>query len=401
MNSSKSSRTASLMTISIMGIRGVPASHGGFETFAEKLAPFLVAEGWAVTVYCQENDTQPVRESNWQGVRRVHIGAGGSTALSTIRFDWACISHAIREKPQMVLTLGYNTAAFGLRLRAAGIPNVMNMDGIEWSRKKWGPMARAWLYVNDWAGCIGATHLVADHPEIARHLKSRVAARKITVIPYGATPTDEAGTRPLQALGLEAGRFVTVIARPEPENSILEIVKAFSSRPRGVTLAVLGNLLPDSVPYHASLIAHASNEVRFLGAIYDPLIVQAVRRHCLLYVHGHRVGGTNPSLLEAMGAGNPVLAHDNRFNRWVAADGAVYFNDADACSAALDRLLDNVDLRNTLARANLERARDTFAWLDVLVAYASLLTEVHRLVHGRPTWPHLSSALTHEPHGHH
>jgi len=396
MNYHQSKRMASSKTISIMGIRGLPAQHGGFETFAEKLAPFLVAEGWAVTVYCQEEDKLPVRESTWQGVRRVHIGAGADTAVNTIRFDWACISHAVREKPELVLTLGYNTAAFGLRLRAAGIPNVMNMDGIEWSRKKWGPMARAWLYANDWAGCLGATHLVADHPEIARHLESRAPARKITVIPYGATPNDDDSVAPLTALGLEAGRFVTVIARPEPENSILEIVQAFSARERGVKLVVLGNLTPETVPYHASIVVNASEEVLFAGAIYDPAVVQALRRHCLLYVHGHRVGGTNPSLLEAMGAGNPVLAHDNRFNRWVAAEGAEYFADATSCCDALDRLLGDDVLRSELGSANLRRATGTFAWRDVLSAYGSLLTDVHRWVHGRPSWPRIAGALTHE-----
>jgi len=163
----------------IMGIRGVPAAHGGFETFAARLAPWLVERGWKVTVYCE----QPVRtdapyETEWRGVRRVHIGFGPDSAVNSVRFDWACISHLLSERPRaapLVLTLGYNTAVFGLRLRAAGITHVINMDGIEWARTKWGPMAKAWLYLNDWAGCLGASHLLADHPEIARHLATRTA----------------------------------------------------------------------------------------------------------------------------------------------------------------------------------------------------------------------------------
>ena len=397
MKSSRPNISATSKTISIMGIRGVPARHGGFETFAERLAPFLVANGWAVTVYCQEDkDVNTFRESTWQGVRRVHIGVGADTALNTIRFDWVSISHAIRDRPSIVLTLGYNTAAFGLRLRLAGIPNVLNMDGIEWSRKKWGPMARAWLYANDWAGCLSATHLIADHPEIARHLESRVAPRKITVIPYGAAAADDIGIEPLEAFGLKSGRFVTVIARPEPENSILEIVQAFSARERGLELVVLGNFKPESFPYHANVVASASKEVRFLGAIYDQTVVKALRRHCLLYIHGHRVGGTNPSLLEAMGAGNPVLAHDNRFNRWAASDGAEYFADATSCRDALNRLLGDEAKRGQLASANLDRALGTFAWRDVLMAYGSLLTEVHRWAHGRSDWPRIPGALPQE-----
>lgn len=383
-----------------MGIRGIPARHGGFETFAERLAPYLVAAGWSVTVYCQEDGRVPLRESTWNGIRRVHIGVGSDTALNSIRFDWACITHALREKPPLVLTLGYNTAAFGLRLRAAGIPNVMNMDGIEWSRDKWGWPARVWLYLNDWAGCWGATHLIADHPEIARHLTSRVSARKISTIPYGTTEIVHDGAASLAPYGLTPGRFATLIARPEPENSILEIVQAFSSRKRGIELAVLGNFMPEQVAYHERVMSAASDEVRFLGAIYDPATVQALRKHSILYLHGHRVGGTNPSLLEAMGAGNPVLAHDNRFNRWVVGEGAEYFDDALTCSDALNRLLDDPVSLMRMSKASMQRALNTFAWVDVLHAYATLLTDVHAWVHGRPAWPRARVPQSYEGQSH-
>jgi glycosyltransferase involved in cell wall biosynthesis len=400
MNSNLKQKSAS-KSISIMGIRGLPAQHGGFETFAERLAPYLLAAGWDVTVYCQEDERMAIRESTWNGIRRVHVGVGSDTAVNTIRFDWACISHALRDRPSVVLTLGYNTAAFCLRLRAAGIPNVMNMDGIEWMRQKWGWAARTWLYANDWAGCLGATHLVADHPEIARHLESRVAARKITIIPYGATLPADAGREALAGLDLARTDFLTVIARPEPENSILEIVQAFSARPRGCRLVVLGKFMPDRMPYHAAVMAAASEEVMFPGAIYDPAIVHALRIHSLLYVHGHRVGGTNPSLLEAMGAGNAVLAHDNPFNRWVAGEGAEYFDDTRSCGDALDRLLGDASRRAAMSRRSLDRVLDTFAWSDVLSAYESLLDDVRVWAHGHPSWPRhaLSSAPHGQPHG--
>lgn len=379
-------------TLSIMGVRGIPAQHGGFETFTERLAPYLTERGWTVTVYCQETDRLPVRESRWGTLRRVHIGVGPDTPLSTMRFDWLCIAHAVRDKPSLVLTLGYNTAAFGLRLRAAGIPNVLNMDGIEWSRQKWGRVARFWLYLNEWAGSIVANHLVADHPQIAEHLCSRVASRKITTIPYGATVTGEVGAEALAPLGLEPHGFVTIIARAEPENSILEMVTAFSSRPRQVKMVVLGRF-ERSVAYHAAVLDAASSDVVFPGAIYDPEVVQSLRRHCALYLHGHQVGGTNPSLLEAMGAGNAVLAHDNRFNRWVAADGAEYFSDLADCTAAIDRLLADAPRRARMGAANLIHARRTFHWSDVLRAYDSLLTEVHTWAHGHPSWPRGADAV--------
>lgn len=370
-------QSTSTRRVALMGIRGVPAHHGGFETFAERLAPFLARCGWDVTVYCQEDTPGGITESEWEGVRRVHIGVGPDTAFNSMKFDWACIQHAVRDRAPLVLTLGYNTALFGLRLRAAGICHVINMDGIEWARDKWGPLARAWLYLNDWAGSLGANHLLADHPMIARHLASRVPKRKISTIPYGTDLIHSADPALLAPLGVQPGQYATLIARTEPENSVLEIVEAFSARPRGLRLVVLGAYHPEQVPYHARVMAAASPEVIFAGAIYDHQLVNALRLHGLLYLHGHQVGGTNPSLVEAMGAGNPVLAHDNRFNRWVAREGAWYFQDAHGCAAALDALLADAVERRRMAHLNRQRALDAFSWSVVLSQYEVTLGVLH------------------------
>ena len=378
----------------IMGIRGVPAAHGGFETFAARLAPWLVQNGWKVTVYCEEPFPCEPYESEWHGVRRVHIGYGPDSAINSVKFDWACIRHVLREKerPPLVLTLGYNTALFGLRLRAAGITHAINMDGIEWARTKWGPIAKAWLYLNDWGGCLGASHLVADHPEIARHLETRVAPRHISTIPYGTDLITQADPTPLAALGVEPGAFMTLIARPEPENSVLEIVRAFSAKPRGCKLVVLGRLVPDANEYHADVIRAASDEVVFPGAIYDAGVLAALRQFGLVYMHGHRVGGTNPSLLEAMGAGNAVIAHDNRFNRWVARDAALYFSDTDTCAEAIARLLAEPALRQRLAQSALGAAVKRFSWPLVLSQYEVTMAALHARATGvvdapAPPWP--------------
>jgi len=276
---------------------------------------------------------------------------------------------------------------------------VINMDGIEWARSKWGPLAKAWLYLNDWAGCLGASHLLADHPEIARHLETRVPPARISTIPYGTDLIAEADPAPLAALGLEPGGFMTVIARPEPENSVLEIVRAFSARPRGCKLAVLGRLNPQASAYHADVVRAASAEVIFPGAIYDADVLAALRHHGLAYLHGHRVGGTNPSLLEAMGAGNAVIAHDNRFNRWVVRDGALYFSDTASCIEAIDRVLAEPELRMRLGRACLDAASARFGWPLVLSQYEMTMAALHARATGfvdapAPPLAGLKEALT-------
>jgi len=363
-------------TLSILGCRGVPAAHGGFETFADHFSRLLVQRGWQVTVYCQESGHKSgqdaLREDEWCGVRRVIVPVSGDGAWSTIVFDGRCTLHALRE-PSLKLVLGYNTALFSLLYRLTGQVSVMNMDGIEWRRAKWSAGARSWLYLNDWFGCLLSNHLIADHPSIADHLASRVARSKISTIPYGAevpVPTDDAI---LRKIGVERGGYALCIARPEPENSVLEIVRAFSRRPRDQKLVVLGRLHPEVSTYHRDIVAAAGPNVVFAGAIYDAPTLAALRSYALLYVHGHQVGGTNPSLVEALAAGLPVLAHDNRFNRWVAAAAALYFSSEETCASAMDQIFSDPSRRTDMARAARARHRESFTWDSVCNQYEDLL----------------------------
>lgn len=360
-------------TIRILGIRGVPAQHGGFETFADYFSRYLVKRGWDVVVYCQEEGKGKTYESEWEGVRRVHIPVKATGSKGSIIFDGLAALHAARE-PGLVLTLGYNTAFYNLIYRIKGITHLMNMDGIEWKRDKWSKPVQLWFWANEHIACRTANHLIADHPEMKRHLQRNVSEEKITVSAYGADLITEASEQFLAPFGLQSKKFSTLIARPEPENSILEAVKAFSAKPRGIRLVVLGNYV-ENVPYHQAVKAAASDEVLFTGAIYDKEVVAALRYHSLFYMHGHTVGGTNPSLLEALGAGNPVIAHDNRFNRWVAGDGARYFRTPTGCDALLSRLLSTEGYAELQAMSEASRARHAkaFQWPHILAEQEKIL----------------------------
>ncbi|MGD9646673.1 MAG: DUF1972 domain-containing protein [Pirellulales bacterium] len=358
--------------IAILGTRGIPACHGGFETFAERLALHLVDRGWQVTVYCQDDRDGDVRESDYRGVRLISIPERRSGAAGTVIFDWKSTLRA-RGEPGLALTLGYNTAAFTAWYRLRRRPSVINMDGLEWQRAKWGRGARAWLRLNEWFACRLADHLVADHPEIARYLQTVAPRTQITMIPYGADRVSHAEVRLIEQLGLAPGNYAVVIARPEPENSLLEIVSAFSRRPRGRQLVVLGKYRPEENGYQRRVLEAASSEVIFPGAIYERDTVDALRFFARAYIHGHTVGGTNPALVEALAAGCPVLAHDNRFNRWVAGPEAAYFSDENGCAAALDTLLDDDARLARMSTASRARHAESFTWERVLGQYEGLL----------------------------
>jgi glycosyltransferase involved in cell wall biosynthesis len=361
----------------IQGVRGVPAMHGGFETFAEYLSLYLVARGWDVVVYCQLDkdmtDLKLYSEDSWCGVRRVFIPVSGKGAFGTVVFDLLSIIHAIKMRSKIVLTLGYNTAIFNILFRLFGIVNFINMDGLEWKRSKWSIFHKIYLYFNERIGCLIGTVLVADHPEIKRHLESRVESAKICMIPYGARQISSKSVDPISKFKLTQGGYIVLIARPEPENSILEIVKAFSASLRNAKLVILGNFISTN-NYHSSVISSASEEVVFLGAIYDKEVLDSLRANSLFYIHGHTVGGTNPSLVEALGAGQAIIAHDNKFNRWVAGDSAFYFNSVDECTRIFDIFLSRKDLIDNMRSKALQRFSELFTWDIVLAQYENLLS---------------------------
>lgn len=359
----------------ILGTRGVPAAHGGFETFAERLALHLVERGWSVTVYCQ-TEVAEVGErfarDVWRGVERVHVAVATRGPVATLEFDWHATRHAAGMNG-VCLVLGYNSGLFLPWLRAAGRRVVTNMDGFEWKRSKWSLPVRGWFYVNEWIAARASHRLVADHPAIADHLARRRHRAATVMIPYGGTPVDAAPAEPVRALGLEPDAYLISIARIEPENSILPIVEAFSRRPRGVRLAVLGTFDPAKA-YHRAVRAAASEDVIFPGAIYDPATIAALRFHTRAYLHGHTVGGTNPSLVEALWAGNAVIAHDNVFNRWTAGEGQFYFGGRETLEDCIASVLTDAGRVAGARRAARLRAAE-LDWKDILAAYEQELAD--------------------------
>ncbi|KAB1072571.1 DUF1972 domain-containing protein [Methylobacterium planeticum] len=360
----------------ILGTRGVPAAHGGFETFAEKLALFLTGRGWTVGVYCQdevETVGERFRSTQWNGIEQIHVEVGSHGPRATLEFDYHCVRHAA-ERDAVCLVLGYNGAVFLPLLRRSGRKIITNMDGLEWRRPKWSLPVRGYFWVSEWIAAWTSHRLVADHPAIADHLATRRSREAIATILYGGDPVRAAPAASLAPLGLEPNGYMTSIARIEPDNNILPIVEAFSRKRRNAKLVVLGTMNP-SIRYHRRVRAAASDEVIFPGAIYEPETVRALRYHARAYLHGHSVGGTNPSLVEALWAGNAVIAHDNPFNRGTAGPEQAYFRNAESCSDLIESLLTD-DLALKRARDAASRQATLFAWGPVLEAYEQELLQL-------------------------
>ncbi|MES9993383.1 MAG: DUF1972 domain-containing protein [Candidatus Thiodiazotropha sp.] len=361
-------------TISILGTRGIPAKHGGFETFAEHLSKYLVNKGWNVYVYCQLNGNGNIYYDKWNDIQLINIPVKKEGAIGTIIFDWKSTLHAAK-RDSLILTLGYNTAIFSIWYRFRNKINIINMDGIEWKRKKWSLLEKSWLYLNERFGCYAGNHLIADHPEIENHLSRIIHSNKITMIPYGSDKLSDSDVELIKPLGLEPNNYAIVIARPEPENSVLEIVSAFSKKQRNIKLVVLGDYDNGNTLFCNKVKEAASDEVIFPGAIYNKSMVQALRVFALLYIHGHQVGGTNPSLVESLGAKNPILAHDNKFNRWVAGNINRYFTDSVDCDHVLSELLNDYKQLSLMRLSSEKRHDELFTHDCVLEEYEHMLSQ--------------------------
>lgn len=349
--------------IAIVGVRGIPNRYGGFERLVEVLAPHLVAQGHDVTVFCA-GDGHEV-DDVWNGVHRRFIPAAPG-ARGTLAYDLA----AFRAVPPQAVALifGYGTAVYQSLLRARGIRHAVNMDGIEWQRRKWSGIAKLWLRAGEFAASRLSTELIADHPAIQADLARRLGVRS-TMIAYGVDLNrPEAPAHPLlDRLG--DGKYMLVIARPEPENQIHVLLDAYSRQERGMPLLVIGDFTAND--YGRALIERYPS-VEFFGPLYDAAVLDALRARAYFYLHGHSVGGTNPSLIEAMAAGATVVAHDNIYNRWVLGDGGLFFSGAEALSVILSEGCTEAR-RRSLVTAAIARCRADFMWDDILAAYAGVV----------------------------
>lgn len=360
--------------LAILGTRGIPALYGGFETFAEELAVRLVAKGVDVTVYCEARDLPlPVE---YRGINLIHITAPSVGPLRTLVFDICCLWHA-RKRYNVVYMLGYGAAPFCMIPRLWGTYLWLNVDGIEWARGKWNIVAKLYFKAMEWFSTRVTDRIIADADGIRAHLAGRHRFKTpCSVIPYGAPVVDELpDVALLDEWKLSPGNYYLVVARVEPENHLREIAEGYKASPTSKTLIVVGNHLLDT-DYAENLRAQADARVRFVGEVYDKKRLEALRYFAFAYIHGHSVGGTNPSLLEALGCGNLTIAHDNPFNREVCGLLGNYFHASSDIPGIIEKMEAlTEDEAASLRIAAKNRVLDHYDWNVVAQVYFDLLSQ--------------------------
>jgi glycosyltransferase involved in cell wall biosynthesis len=360
-----------LIRLAILGTRGIPARYGGFETFAEQLATRLAGGGVSVTVFCPAPSPRP--DENYQGVTLKYVKFPMLGKYSEMFWDARCF-HVARRGFDVVYMLGLGGAFAAWIPRLFGAAVWVNTDGVEWKRTKFTWAQRAYLAAAEALSVLFASRIIADAGAIAEYLRARYPGlKKISTIAYGAVlPSETPSVLLINELGLQPDRYYLIVCRLEPENHVLEMIEGFERSTSDLPLIVLGNVETPNA-YVRTLLAHRSDQVRFIGVVYDRQKLEAIRFYTRAYLHGHSVGGTNPSLLEAMACSNLIVAHDNPFNREVLGDSGTFFRTSDELASTVNAIDAGEIDKDALRKGATARIRERYTWEQIAEVYLELL----------------------------
>jgi len=357
------------MRIAFLGVRGVPANYGGFETFVEQLGARLAARGHDVTVYGR--DRYIARELRaYRGMHIVRLPAPRSKYLETVVHSLVAAVHAVGRRYDVVYVCNSANVPAVILLRLLSQRVVLNVDGLEWQRAKWNSIGRAYYRLCAWAAAHLPVHLVTD-ARVIQDYYARAYGRRTNFFAYGTDLESVPDDGTLMRLGLEPGRYVLYVSRLEPENNAHVVIDAYASVRTELPLAIVGDA-PYANDYIARLHATTDPRVRFLGAIYNDGY-RVLRSHAAAYVQATEVGGTHPALVEAMGFGNAIVANDVPEHRETLAETGRYYEGRDALARELQRLLDDPTMAEALGRLANERARELYGWDAITDAYEGWL----------------------------
>jgi glycosyltransferase involved in cell wall biosynthesis len=360
------------MKIGIIGTRGIPNQYGGFEQFAGHLSVGLVEKGHEVIVY--NSSLHPYKETEWNNVQIVHC-KDWENSLGTVGqffYDLNCIQDARRRNFDILLHLGYTSDSIWHRRWPRSAVNIVNMDGMEWKRSKYNQITRHFLKRAEGLAARNADTLIADSIGIQDYLKSEYN-KPSSYIPYGATIFSTPNPASLQLLNLDPFQYSLLIARMEPENNIEPIINAYQESGLAEPLIIVGGITNSFGRFLSG--KYSKENTRFVGAIYDQELLNNLRYHSKRYFHGHSVGGTNPSLLEAMACGCNIIAHDNIFNRAVLEKNAFFFSDQIQLASILKNGQD-LQLIGERRECNLQKIKNHYSWDKIIGDYEAVMVAV-------------------------
>ena len=361
-------RAGGSKSVVIIGTRGYPSYYGGFETAVRKLAPYLADAGWKTTVYGRPGSTREDDPDRDVRIKCVTTRGFETKSLSTLSYGLTAVLHALLHKPDVAIVMNVANGFWLPILRLRGIPSIVNVDGIEWKRAKWGRAAKVVFKLGAKFTAWFANELVADSLEIRRIWKSEFGRDSI-FIPYGG---DAPGILPVPP-GLSHRGYVLVVARFVPENTIGEFFEAVPTVAAEHHVVIVGSSgYGGAFDEAAADLSRTHSNVTWMGHVSDDDKLLALWQHAGVYFHGHSVGGTNPALVQAMACGAPVVARDTVYNREVLGDLGIFVKpDAQTIAAAICVAMSDDD-RGDVSTDLIQRAQSEYSWVDVCGRYEAV-----------------------------
>ena len=366
------------MRIALLGTRGIPNHYGGFEQFADILSQGLVQKGHDIFVYCSKN--HPYTESKYKGVNLIHrldpeskIGTVGQFI-----YDLVCMFHARNQKYDIVYLLGYTSSSIWQSILKNKTIVITNMDGLEWKRSKYSIKVQKFLKYAEKIAVNQSDYLVADSIGIQSYLFENYKVNS-TYLPYGSYVFNTPSSKCLLKYNLNEYEYDILIARFEPENNIEMILDAFSKSTTAHKLILIGGYEKTSFGKDMYKKFSSNTRIMFLGAIYNQEELNNLRYYSNLYFHGHTVGGTNPSLLEAMGSNSLICYHNNEFNETIIGlDGFAFFSSQEL-TTIIDQTIKSDHIEKL--KSNIEKIRGIYSWEIIINQYEAFFQSLFNKKH--------------------
>lgn len=356
------------MKVGIIGTRGIPNNYGGFEQLAEYLSVALHTNGHDVYVY--NSSLHPYQEEVFNGVKIIKC-ADYENKIGTFGqffYDLNCILNARTKKFDAIIQLGYTSSSIWGFLLPKNALIITNMDGLEWKRSKYSYLVKKFLKFAEYLAVKTSNVLVADSLGIQTYLENKYK-NKPHFIAYGATVFNDTNVEVLSKFNLRPGAYYLLIARLEPENSIEVIIKGYLKSNTNYPLIIIGGLNKYGEKLKKK---YGNNRIVFLGSLYNLNELNNLRFFSQMYFHGHTVGGTNPSLLEAMASRAFVCAHKNIFNQSVLNSNAAYFENEDDITTLINEGVDDHFKVNAIHN-NAQTIISSYSWEHITNEYEKLL----------------------------
>lgn len=356
------------MKVGILGTRGIPNNYGGFEQFAEYIAEHLATEGVEVVVY--NPDFHPYQEKEYKGVQIIHKYCPENKfgAAAHFIYDFLCLKDAFNRDFDIIFEAGYATVApsFFLLRKKGKAKIVTNMDGIEWKRSKWSKPVKTLMKIFEKISVKRSDVLVSDNLGIQSYYKERFNVES-EFIAYGADLVQNYENERIDKYNVTKDNYLMLVARMEPENNIEMILDGYVESGSDLPFLVIGG-----VNKFAEYLKEKfkGTGIQFIGGVYDKDDLDALRKNCGIYFHGHSVGGTNPSLLEAMASEANLAVHNNQFNVGVVQENAVYFENSKKVAEIIKERT-NFEF-NQMIEENKKLIQSVYSWKTITKQYLDL-----------------------------